>query len=52
MWSSEAVCWALLKDSVFLGGVFFDFFSGFAIDQWKNYIKAIKIYIKTDAVDP
>ena len=28
------------------------FFSGFAIDRSKKYIKTIQIHIKTDAVDP
>ena len=34
------------------GGIFYIFFSGFAIDRSKKYIKTINIYIKTDAVDP
>ena len=35
-----------------LGGVFFIYFSGFAIDRSKKYIKTIKNYMKIDAVDP
>ena len=35
-----------------LGGVFFIYFSGFAIDRWKKSIKVIKNYIKLDGVDP
>ena len=42
---------ALLKGSVFWG-VFFIYFSGFAIDRWKKYIKTIKNHIKIHAVDP
>ena len=46
------VFWALSKGSCYLRGVFLNIFSGFAIDRWKKYIKTIKIYMKTDAVDP
>ena len=34
------------------GGVFFIYFSGFAIDRSKKYIKTIKNDMKIDAVDP
>ena len=33
-------------------GIFYNFFSGFAIDRSKKYMKAIENYIKIDAVDP
>ena len=41
---------APLKGSCFL--VFFIYFSGFAIDRSKKYIKVIKNHMKIDAVDP
>ena len=34
------------------GGIFYIFFSGFAIDRSKKYIKTIKNHMKIDAVDP
>ena len=34
------------------GGVFFTYFSGFAIDGSKKYIKTIENHMKIDAVDP
>ena len=37
---------------VLLGGVFFIYFSGFAIDRSKKYIKVSKNYMKIDDVDP
>ena len=40
------------KAPCFRGGYFLYFFSGFAIDRSKKYIKTIKNYMKIDAVDP
>ena len=41
------------KGSVLLGGgIFIYFFSGFAIDRSKKYIKTIKNHMKIDAVYP
>ena len=40
------------KGSVLLWGVFFIYFSGFAIDRSKKYIKIIEIDMKIDAVNP
>ena len=37
---------------VFGGSIFYIFFSGFAIDRSKKYVKVIKNHIKLDALDP
>ena len=40
----------MVKGLVLLGGVFFIFFLGFAIDRSKNYIKTCLLYT-SDAAD-
>ena len=50
---SLCVCDCDFEGLVFWGeGIFYIYFSGFAIDRSKKYIKTIKISIKIDAVDP
>ena len=51
---SSTLCWQIdlpLKGIVFLS-MFYIFFSGFAIDRSKKYLKTIEIDRKIDAVDP
>ena len=51
--ASEAVFWGPFKGLRVTGGdVSYIYFSSFAIDRSKKYIKVIKNYIKNDAVDP
>ena len=44
---------SIIRGSVLLrGGYFFIYFSGFAIDRSKKYIKTIENHMKIDAVNP
>ena len=49
---SNSFFFGALKGLVLLLLLFFEYFSGFAIDLSKKYIKNIKNYMKIDAVDP